>query len=414
MTKLQAVKGTQDFLGEKCALFNYVVEKAKTVANSFSYQESLFPILEHTEVFKRSLGDSSDIVSKEMYTFEDRKGRSLTLRPEFTASIVRSIISSGIQKNLPLKLFSYGPLFRYERPQRGRYRQFHQVNFEYIGNDNPSSDAELISLANHFLNSLGLKNLKLELNSLGDSTTRKNYTEKLVDYFSKYKNDLSEDSKIRLQNNPLRILDSKDQGDKDIIKSAPLISSVLNKESKVFFDTLLGYLDGINIGYNLNESLVRGLDYYTHTVFEFTTDQLGAQNAVLAGGRYNNLIKKMGGDDIPAVGFASGIERLMELFEGQLPKDRSVNILLFKEEFLLQGLKLSEKIRDRNIRTNFEVVKNLNKSLKKSFEDNAKFIVFIGEEEAKNNMYKIKDLDSRAEESLNLDQLINKINSYEF
>jgi len=414
MTKLQAVKGTQDFLGEKCALFNYVVEKAKTVANSFSYQESLFPILEHTEVFKRSLGDSSDIVSKEMYTFEDRKGRSLTLRPEFTASIVRSIISSGIQKNLPLKLFSYGPLFRYERPQRGRYRQFHQVNFEYIGNDNPSSDAELISLANHFLNSLGLKNLKLELNSLGDSTTRKNYTEKLVDYFSKYKNDLSEDSKIRLQNNPLRILDSKDQGDKDIIKSAPLISSVLNKESKVFFDTLLGYLDGINIGYNLNESLVRGLDYYTHTVFEFTTDQLGAQNAVLAGGRYNNLIKKMGGDDIPAVGFASGIERLMELFEGQLPKDRSVNILLFKEEFLLQGLKLSEKIRDRNIRTNFVVVKNLNKSLKKSFEDNAKFIVFIGEEEAKNNMYKIKDLDSRAEESLNLDQLINKINSYEF
>lgn len=414
MTKLQAVKGTQDFLGDQYTLFNYIIERARSVANSFSYQESSFPILEHTEVFKRSLGDASDIVSKEMYTFEDRKGRSLTLRPEFTASIVRSIISSGAQKNLPLKLFSYGPLFRYERPQRGRYRQFHQVNFEHIGNDNPISDAELISTANHFLNSLGLKNLKLEINSLGDSSTRKNYTEKLVEYFSKYKNDLSEDSKIRLQNNPLRILDSKDEGDKEIIKSAPVISSVFNKESKEFFDKLLGYLDGINISYNLNESLVRGLDYYTHTVFEFTTDALGTQNAVLAGGRYNDLIKQMGGDNIPAVGFASGIERLMELFEGQLPKDRSVSILLFKDEYLLQGLKLSEKIRYKNIRTSFEVVKNLNKSLKKSFEDNAKFIVFIGEDEVKNNMYKIKDLDSRTEESLSLEQLINRINSHEF
>lgn len=414
MTKLQGVKGTQDFFSEKQNVFTHVLKCAKDVANSFSYEEISLPILEHTEVFKRSLGEGSDIVHKEMYTFEDKKGRSLTLRPEFTASVVRSIISTGAQKNLPLKLFSSGPLFRYERPQRGRYRQFHQVNFEYIGNATPLADAEVISAANHFLKKLGLKNLTLEINSLGDYSTRKEYTKALVEYFSKHKKSLSEDSKVRLQKNPLRILDSKDDNDIELIKNAPMINEFWNEESKKFFSKLLGYLDTMGISYKQNNSLVRGLDYYAHTVFEFTTRDLGAQGTVLAGGRYDKLIKQMGGDDIPAVGFAAGIERLMELFKGKIQERKSINIFLFGEEYLEKGLKLSEELRSKGIRTEIDIVKNMNKSMKRALDSNAKFIVFIGEEESKKDLYKIKDLDTRKEEMLNLSQLINSVSSNEF
>jgi len=414
MKKLQGVKGTQDFFAEKQRLFTHVLECASNVANSFSYQEMSVPLLEHTEVFKRSLGEGSDIVHKEMYSFEDKKGRSLTLRPEFTASVVRSIISSGAQKQLPLKLFSHGPLFRYERPQKGRYRQFHQVNFEYIGSAHPMADAEIISAANQLLKKLELKNLTLEINSLGDYSTRTEYTKALVKYFSKHTKDLSEDSKVRLQKNPLRILDSKDSKDRELIANAPMISEFWNEESKKFFEQLLCYLDAMGIVYKRNYSLVRGLDYYAHTVFEFTTNDLGAQGTVLAGGRYDKLIKQMGGDDIPAVGFAAGIERLMELSKGKIQQDKSISIVLFAEEYLENGLKLSEELRSKEIRTELDVVKNMNKSMKKALDSNAKFIIFIGQEEASKGLYKIKDLDSRKEEMLNLSQLLNRVGSYEF
>lgn len=408
-TKLQPVKGTQDFFGENAQKFLHVVDAAKNIANNFAYEELVVPIMEHTEIFQRSLGESSDIANKEMYTFEDRKGRSLTLRPEFTASVVRSIISSGLQKTLPLKLFSHGPLFRYERPQKGRYRQFHQVNFEYIGNSDPMSDAETISTASHFLNKLGIKGLTLEINSLGDPESRKKYTKALVEYFSQYENDLSEDSKLRLKKNPLRILDSKDEGDRQLIKGAPIISEFWNKESKEFFDQVLSYLDSIGIKYKQNNSLVRGLDYYSHTVFEFTTNKLGAQGTVLAGGRYDKLISQMGGDDIPAIGFASGIERLMELTELPSHNKRSVDIFVFDPAFMNKGFELAEKIRSKDIRTRIELVKNMNKSMKKSLNNNAKHIIFIGQEEVQSNQYKMKDLDSRQEESLSLEELLNKL-----
>ncbi len=408
-TKLQPVKGTQDFFGENAQKFLHVVDTAKNIANNFAYEELVVPIMEHTEIFQRSLGEASDIANKEMYTFEDRKSRSLTLRPEFTASVVRSIISSGLQKTLPLKLFSHGPLFRYERPQKGRYRQFHQVNFEYIGNADPMADAEIISTASHFLNKLGIAGLTLEINSLGDPDSRKKYTEALVEYFSKYESDLSEDSKLRLKKNPLRILDSKDEGDKKLIKGAPIISEFWNKESKEFFDKVLSYLDSIGIKYKKNDSLVRGLDYYSHTVFEFTTDKLGAQGTVLAGGRYDKLISQMGGDDIPAIGFASGIERLMELAEISPNNKRSVDIFVFDPEFMNKGFEIAEKIRSKDVRTKIELVKNMNKSMKKSLNNNAKHIIFIGQEEIQNNMYKMKDLDSRQEESLSLEELLNKL-----
>ena len=414
MTKLQAVKGTQDFFSDEQRVFNYILECAKNIAKINSYEEISLPLLEHTDIFKRSLGEGSDIVHKEMYTFEDKKGRSLTLRPEFTASVVRSIISSGLQKQLPLKLFTYGPLFRYERPQRGRFRQFHQVNFEYIGDATPISDAEVISAADNFLKNLGVKNLTLEINSLGDYSARKEYTKALVQYFSKYKNDLSDDSKIRLEKNPLRILDSKDSKDKELIANAPVMSDFWNKESEEFYAQLLGHLDAIGIRYKQNKSLVRGLDYYAHTVFEFTTNELGAQGTVLAGGRYDKLIKQMGGDDIPAVGFAAGIERLMELSKKCISKDKPVSIFVLDEECANKGLKLALDIRNKGIRAELDVVKNMNKSMKKALNSDAKFIIFIGKEESNKNMYKIKDLDSRKEEMFNLDQLLNKITSYEF
>jgi histidyl-tRNA synthetase len=408
-SKLQPVKGTQDFFGINSQKFLHVVDTAKAIANNFAYSDLLLPIMEHTEIFQRSLGESSDIANKEMYTFDDRKSRSLTLRPEFTASVVRSIISSGLQKTLPLKLFSHGPLFRYERPQKGRYRQFHQVNFEYIGNADPMADAEIISTASHFLNKLGIKGLTLEINSLGDPESRKEYTRALVKYFSKYEDDLSEDSKLRLKKNPLRILDSKDEGDKKLVKGAPIISEFWNKESKTFFDKVLSYLDSIGIQYKQNDSLVRGLDYYSHTVFEFTTDKLGAQATVLAGGRYDKLISQMGGDDIPAIGFASGIERLMELSEDSPINERSVDIFVFGPEFMNKGFELAEKIRSKDIRTKIELVKNMNKSMKKSLHNHAKHIIFIGQEEIQSNEYKIKNLDSRQEESLSLEELLNKL-----
>jgi histidyl-tRNA synthetase len=407
--KLQPVKGTQDFFGINAQKFLHIVDTAKTIANNFAYTELLVPIMEHTEIFQRSLGESSDIANKEMYTFKDRKNRSLTLRPEFTASVVRSLILSGLQKTLPVKLFSHGPLFRYERPQKGRYRQFHQVNFEYIGNADPMADAEIISTASHFLSKLGIKGLTLEINSLGDSESRKEYTKALVKYFSKYENDLSEDSKLRLKKNPLRILDSKDEGDKKLIKDAPIISEFWNKESRAFFDKVLSYLDSIGVQYKQNDSLVRGLDYYSHTVFEFTTDKLGAQATVLAGGRYDKLISQMGGDDIPAIGFASGIERLMELSDYSSVNERSVDIFVFDPEFMNKGFGLAEKIRSKDIKTKIELVKNIKKSMNKSLHNNAKHIIFIGQEESRNNVYKIKDLDSRQEEVLPIEALLNKL-----
>jgi histidyl-tRNA synthetase len=413
MEQLQPAKGTQDFLADQYDIFLHIVGVARQISNNFAYREIAVPIFEYTEIFKRSLGDASDIVSKEMYTFDDKKGRSLTLRPEFTASIIRSFIANSVQ-TLPYKVFSFGPLFRYERPQKGRYRQFHQVNFENIGSKGPTSDAEIILLAHHFLHRLGLTGLKLEINTLGDTNTRHKYREALTDYFSKYRHELSEDSKIRLEKNPLRILDSKDDSDKKLITSAPKIKDFLTTASQNFFDSVLSTISALGIPYNVNQSLVRGLDYYTDTVFEFTTDKLGSQNAVLAGGRYDNLVKQMGGADIPAIGFGSGIERLMELSQINIKASNKVYIFVLDEQKFTYSLKLAHKIRSLNISTELVVANNVNKSMKKALNDNAKFIVFIGDEEVHNNNYKLKNIETREEQTLALDELIKRLGEYEF
>lgn len=321
-SKLQAVRGTHDILPEEFRKFHAVVESARKLARLYGFEEMATPIFEPTEVFSRSMGETSDVVSKEMFTFETRGGESVTLRPEFTAGIARAFIQNGMQQHLPLKLFSTGPLFRYERPQKGRQRQFHQVNFEWLGDGSPEADVETIMLAGHLLLQLGGgEGATLLINTLGDAESRSRYRDALVAYLTPYMNDLSEDSLRRLKINPLRILDSKDPGDRQIVADAPKLMDYVSTEAKARFEHIHEILQQKELplfkSVRVEPSLVRGLDYYTDTVFEFVADtgELGAQNTVLAGGRYDGLIDQMGGRPTPAVGFAAGVERLLLMMD---------------------------------------------------------------------------------------------------
>ncbi|MBF0394553.1 MAG: histidine--tRNA ligase, partial [Alphaproteobacteria bacterium] len=311
MMSLQPVRGTHDLLPEEARRHRRVEDTAFEIAERYGYGEIATPIFEFTEVFARTLGETSDVVTKEMYTFTDRGGESITLRPEGTAGVARAFISGGLSQHLPLKFFYRGPMFRYERPQKGRLRQFHQVGVEFLGVSDPLADAEVIGLGAHLLDALGLAGrVQLELNSLGDAESRAAYREALVAYLSRFKDALSKESLDRLERNPLRILDSKDEGDRRVVADAPLLGDHLNEASRAFFDGLKRGLDGLGVAYRVNPRLVRGLDYYCHTAFEFTTDALGAQGTVLAGGRYDGLIGQMGGPATPGIGWAAGVERL--------------------------------------------------------------------------------------------------------
>lgn len=413
MSNLQLVRGTQDFLSEKALSFYNIVDIIRNIGLNYCYQDLVLPILEYTDVFRRTLGDYSDIVNKEMYTFEDKKDRSLTLRPEFTASVVRSLISSGLVHKLPQKLFTYGPVFRYENPQKGRYRQFNQVNFEYIGIEESYADAEIIALADDIIKYFKL-DVTLQINSLGDVESRKKYNQIVYEYFSKYENELSADSKSRLNKNPLRIFDSKDENDKKISQSAPVISGSLNKISTEFFDSLLNQLESLNIRYEVNQKLVRGLDYYSHTVFEFVTDQLGAQGTVIAGGRYDGLIRQMGGPNTPAVGFASGIERLMLLLGDVYKYKRRVSVILLEDTFIKEAMHFVSNLRRHNIPVELEISNKIQKTMKKILDNNSRFAIFIGNDEVKKSLYKMKDLDKRQEYDLSEKEIINKLLENEF
>lgn len=311
-----AIRGTQDIFGEDQERFGHVVETFDRVRRLYNFKRAELPVFEATGVFARSLGESTDVVSKEMYSFEDRSGDSLTLRPEFTAGIARAYLTNGWQQHAPLKLATHGPLFRYERPQKGRYRQFHQIDAEIIGTAEPQADVELLVMADQLLKELGIdQGVTLQLNTLGDSDTRAAWRTALVDHFEKHKGELSEDSQNRLETNPLRILDSKEAQDRPIADSAPDIDEFLSDEAAAFFASVTRGLDAANVAWQRNSRLVRGLDYYRHTAFEFVTDRLGAQGTVLGGGRYDGLIQNMGGPATPAVGWAAGIERLAMLVE---------------------------------------------------------------------------------------------------
>ena len=310
----QAVRGTQDMFGEFEERFAHVVATFERVRRLYGFKGLQMPVIEPTAVFSRSLGEATDVVSKEMYTFDDRGGDSITLRPEFTAGIARAYLTNGWQQYAPMKLSTHGPMFRYERPQKGRYRQFHQIDAEIIGAPEPAADVELLVMADQLLKELGInEGVTLQLNTLGDTQSRDAWRTALIAYFNDHKEALSEDSVARLERNPLRILDSKDPDDRGICHAAPVIDDYLSGEAQDFFGAVTAGLDAAGVAWDRNARLVRGLDYYRHTAFEFVTDRLGAQGTVLGGGRYDGLIENLGGPSTPAVGWAAGIERLAML-----------------------------------------------------------------------------------------------------
>ena len=342
----QRVRGTQDIFGEEADRFQTVVAAFDRVRRLYGFRRVETPVFEATEVFARSIGETSDIVSKEMYSFPDRGGDSLTLRPEFTAGLCRAYISEGWQQHAPVKLATHGPVFRYERPQKGRYRQFHQLDAEIIGSDSPAADVELLVLAHQLLQELGItEGVTLQLNTLGDAETREAWRAALVAHFQAHRAELSEDSLVRLAKNPMRILDSKDPRDRPAADSAPDIDAYLTADARDFFEKVTGGLDAAAVPWTRNSRLVRGLDYYRHTAFEFVTDRLGAQGAVIAGGRYDGLIENLGGPPTPAVGWAAGIERLAMLIEAPLAEAPFVAVVVEADELAGLGRWLSTEIR---------------------------------------------------------------------
>ena len=347
---LQAIRGMNDILPAQSPAWQYFEDTVRSVLGAYGFQEIRMPIVEKTELFKRSIGEVTDIVEKEMYTFDDRNGDSLTLRPEGTAGCVRACIQHGLTHNQVQRLWYSGPMFRHERPQKGRYRQFHQIGIEVFGLDGPDVDAELLMLTARLWQRLGLQQVSLQLNSLGTSADRAKFREALVSYLQQHREQLDEDSKRRLESNPLRILDSKSPQTQSLLEEAPRLSEYIDAESQAHFEQLCSLLDAARIPYTVNPRLVRGLDYYGRTVFEWVTDQLGAQGTVCAGGRYDVLVEQLGGRATPAVGFALGIERLIALLESQhvsLPdKAPHVYIVAVGEQAQRHGLLLSEQLRD--------------------------------------------------------------------
>ena len=343
----QAIRGTQDIFGAEAEAFAHVVETFERVRRLYRFRRVEMPVFEKTAVFSRSLGETTDVVSKEMYSFEDRGGESLTLRPEFTAGIARAFLTNGWQQHAPLKVATHGPLFRYERPQKGRYRQFHQIDAEIIGAGEPQADVELLAMADQLLKELGIADgVTLHLNTLGDAPSREAWRQALIGYFRDHRASLSEDSQDRLERNPLRILDSKDPRDKPFTADAPRIDDYLSGEARDFFGKVCAGLDAAGVQWMRAASLVRGLDYYRHTAFEFVTDRLGAQGTVLGGGRYDGLIETLGGPHTPAVGWAAGIERLAMLVEnagGLKPDGLEVMIAVESDDALSYAIgKLAE------------------------------------------------------------------------
>jgi histidyl-tRNA synthetase len=329
----QPVRGTQDMLGDFADRFAYVVDTFERVRRLYGFKRIEVPVIEPTAVFARSLGETTDVVSKEMYSFEDRGGESITLRPEFTAGIARAYVTNGWQQFAPLKVATHGPLFRYERPQKGRYRQFHQLDAEVLGSDSPLADAELLVFADQLLKELGIsEGVTLTLNTLGDADSRKRWREALIEHFQAHSTYLSEESQVRLQANPLRILDSKDREDQKIVEMAPGIDAYLTAEAQDFFGAVTRGLDAADVKWKRNSKLVRGLDYYRHTAFEFVTDRLGAQGTVLGGGRYDGLIENLGGPPTPAVGWAAGIERLAMLLADDIIDNRLDAVIAVEDD----------------------------------------------------------------------------------
>ncbi|MEQ8733415.1 MAG: histidine--tRNA ligase [Rhodospirillaceae bacterium] len=412
MTNLQPVRGTHDLLPEERRRHRYVEDLSRNIAVLYGFEEIATPVFEFTEVFARTLGDTSDIVTKEMYTFETKGGESITLRPEGTAGVARAFISNGLAQHSPLKFFYNGPMFRHERPQKGRQRQFHQIGVELIGVESPQADIEVIALAQQILDGLGLSEYTtLELNSLGDVESRTAFRDVLTAYFQSHESHLSSDSKARLAKNPLRIFDSKDDEDRKIVAGAPNFADYLNDSSKEFIDTVQQGLSDLGIDFVRNTNLVRGLDYYCHTAFEFTTTALGAQGTVLAGGRYDGLIKQMGGPATPGVGWAAGIERLAMLSDRQAAVIRPVAVVPVSAELLSQAQSMTQALRNTGLSIDLAFSGNMKKRLKRADKVNACAAVIIGEDELKDGKVVLRDLDSGEQEVVAVDAIADILRS---
>lgn len=404
MSSLQPVRGTHDLLPDESRRHRWVEETAFTAARRYGFGEVVTPIFEFTEVFSRTLGETSDVVTKEMYTFTDRSGESLTLRPEGTAGVARAFISNGLAQSLPLKLFYRGPMFRHERPQKGRLRQFNQVGVELLGVESPLADVEVIALAWRVLSELGLAaKVRLEINTLGDAESRAAYRNTLTAYLSDFRSALSEDSRNRLDRNPLRILDSKDEGDRRIVENAPLMGDSLTPAAREFFQQVTCGLQTLGIPFIINSRLVRGLDYYCHTAFEFTTTALGAQGTVLAGGRYDELIAQMGGPRTPGIGWAAGVERLSMLVEEPPALMRPISVIPMGDDMM--ALHVAERLRRGGMTVEMGFSGNLKKRMVRANKANARFAVILGEDEAARRAVTIRDLDGGTQEEVPLASL---------
>ena len=349
MTPPQPVRGMQSLLGEEADRLHAVTTAFGRVRRLYGFRRVEVPVLEHTAVFARTMGETTDVVSKEMYSFEDRSGEPVTMRPEFTAGICRAYLSEGWQQYAPLKVATHGPAFRYERPQKGRFREFHQLDAEIIGAGEAAADAELLAFADQLLRELGIGGVTLQLNTLGDAPTREAWRAALIEHFRRSVDKLSEDRRDRLERNPLRILDSKDPRDRPIADSAPAIDDFLTSEASDFFGQVTAGLDAAGVQWQRNPRLVRGLDYYRHTAFEFVTDRLGAQGTVLAGGRYDGLIEALGGPHTPAVGWAAGIERLAMLIDAPAPEVTEAAVVVEDDQLLDASVAVTTQLRQRGI-----------------------------------------------------------------
>ena len=390
----QRIRGTQDIFREDQRRFAAVLDAFERVRRLYCFERIETPVFEDTQVFARSIGETTDVVSKEMYSFPDRGGDSLTLRPEFTAGVARAYITNGWQQYAPMKLVTSGPVFRYERPQKGRYRQFHQIDAEVIGAAEPAADVELLAFADQLLRELGIEGVTLQLNTLGDTETRDAWRAALIEHFQGARGDLSEDSLARLDKNPLRILDSKDPRDRPIADSAPGIDDFLTSEASDFFASVTAGLEAAGVAWERNARLVRGLDYYRHTAFEFVTDRLGAQGTVLAGGRYDGLIGSLGGPETPGVGWAAGVERLAMLLEETGPMEVEIVVVPADDSALKTTTALLASLRRSGISADMAYRGNLKRRLSKADAQNAYMAIVVGAAEIEMQSYTLKLLRS--------------------
>lgn len=406
---ISVLKGMKDRHSDDVRKYDFIVDTAKKVFSKYGFERIITPILEETELFRRSVGDETDVVSKEMYEFKDKGNRSVSMRPEGTAGVVRAYLEAGLHKSDPIvKWFYNGPMYRYEAPQKGRYREFHQVGAEIFGIRSPYLDAEIIRMGCEFLEKLGITGLTVEINSLGNIESRKKYIEDLKAFMAERLDKLSEDSKKRYEKNPLRALDSKDKGDQEQFKDAPKLYDYLDEESKKYFEDTKKYLELLNIKYVENSKLVRGLDYYSDTVFEIKSDKLGAQATVLAGGRYDRLLEILDNVKIPAIGFAAGMERIAMLMDEKLVenKENGVYVVYFDDtkEYFIKTLK---ELRKNDIKASFDYnPKSFGAQMKKANKINAEYVLILGEDEQKENVVTLKRFSTGEQEKYSLDEVI--------